>query len=83
MKENEGQTVAQTREHVKELIARSWKRLNHECFKLNHGSALPFKKACLNFARMIPLMYNYDDKQSLPVLREYVNFMLFNDTSSD
>ncbi|KAL3850833.1 hypothetical protein ACJIZ3_012715 [Penstemon smallii] len=83
-KENVGLSVEQAREHVNDMVASEWKRLNKECFfNLNHVvSASSFIKASLNLARMVPLMYSYDDNQRLPVLEEYVNFMFFNPETS-
>ncbi|KAL3839185.1 hypothetical protein ACJIZ3_023776 [Penstemon smallii] len=78
-KENVGLSIEQAREHVNDMVASEWKRLNKECFfNLNHvSSASSFIKASLNLARMVPLVYSYDENQRLPVL-EYVNFMFFN-----
>lgn len=60
------------RGHVLKMIATEWKRLNKECFE-----PWFYREACLNVARMVPLMYTYDEEdQSLPLLEEYVNFML-------
>ncbi|KAK4491966.1 hypothetical protein RD792_002750 [Penstemon davidsonii] len=83
-KENVGLSIEQAREHVNDMVASEWKSLNKECFlNLNHViSASSFTKASLNLARMVPLMYSYDDNQRLPVLEEYVNFMLFNQGTS-
>ncbi|EYU33923.1 hypothetical protein MIMGU_mgv11b022451mg [Erythranthe guttata] len=60
------------------MIASEWKLLNKECFDINQFSAeLSFyREACLNLARLVPLMYSYDDNQRLPVLEEYVDLML-------
>ena len=66
----------QTREHVADMIEREWKRLNKECFNLNNYSIRPIQEVSLNLARMVPLMYSYDDNQRLPVLAEYMNLML-------
>nr|BBO53755.1 putative nerolidol synthase [Scoparia dulcis] len=75
--------VEQAREKVEHLIATEWKNLNKACFGLNHNlGASSFKKACLNLARMVPLMYSYDDNQRLPILQEFVDFMLFSHASS-
>ncbi|KAL2244874.1 tricyclene synthase Oc15, chloroplastic [Sesamum indicum] len=82
MKDHPGVSVAQARERVVDVIASQWKSLNKECFRLNHSSASSFKKASLNLARIVPLMYDYDDNQRLPVLEEYVKFTLFNQTNT-
>ncbi|KAL2495297.1 S-(+)-linalool synthase [Forsythia ovata] len=81
MKENPGSTTEIAREHVVDMISSEWKCLNKECFRLNQNSSMSsFTKASLNLARMVPLMYSYDDNQQLPVLEEYVNSSLFHDT---
>ncbi|KAL0353200.1 UNVERIFIED_CONTAM: Tricyclene synthase Oc15, chloroplastic [Sesamum angustifolium] len=83
-KDHRGLSKAQARGHVIDTIASKWKSLNKECFcRLNHFSASPFKRAALNGARMVPLMYGYDDNQRLPVLEEYVKFTLFKQSTQD
>ncbi|KAL2475530.1 S-(+)-linalool synthase [Abeliophyllum distichum] len=80
MKDNPGSTIEIAREHVVDLISSEWKCLNKECFRLNQNSSISsFTKAALNLARMVPLMYSYDDNQGLPVLEEYINSTLFDD----
>ncbi|KAL7102990.1 hypothetical protein ACP275_08G152500 [Erythranthe tilingii] len=78
MRDNHGVSFKQAREHVINMIASEWKLLNKECFEINHYSpTLSFyREACLNLARMVPLMYSYDDNQRLPILEEYIDFML-------
>lgn len=74
MKENEGCSVQNAREHVMEMITNTWKQLNKECLSPNQFSP-SFTKACLNLARMIPTMYNYDENHSLPLIKDYINSM--------
>ncbi|KAK4399009.1 Tricyclene synthase Oc15, chloroplastic [Sesamum angolense] len=70
-KDHRGLSKAQARRHVIDTIASKWKSLNKECLcRLNHFSAAPFKRAALNGARMVPLMYGYDDNQRLLVLED-------------
>ncbi|KAL3522106.1 hypothetical protein ACH5RR_014940 [Cinchona calisaya] len=76
MKENEGISVDFARKQVLNLISDEWKRLNLECLRLNRFSA-SFQRASLNLARMVPLMYSYDDNQRLPDLEVYVKSMLY------
>ncbi|KAL2475528.1 S-(+)-linalool synthase [Abeliophyllum distichum] len=81
MKENPGSTIEIAQEHVVDMISSEWKSLNKECFRLNQNSSMSsFTKASLNLARMVPLMYSYDDNQRLPLLEEYINSSLFDDT---
>ncbi|KAL8512045.1 hypothetical protein ACS0TY_018486 [Phlomoides rotata] len=77
MQEHQDLTLKQTREHVMKMIRNEWKRLNKECFNLNNSaSESSFQEASLNLARMVSLMYSYDGNQRLPILEEYINFML-------
>ncbi|TKY66666.1 terpene synthase 13 [Spatholobus suberectus] len=59
-------TMRTARERVRSKISDAWKSLNQECLFGSHFH-LAFTKASLNLARMVQLMYSYDDKHSLPV----------------
>ncbi|KAI3718776.1 hypothetical protein L6452_19660 [Arctium lappa] len=74
MKENEDCSMQDAREHVMEMISDTWKQLNKECLFQNQFSTT-FTKACVNLARMVPIMYNYDENHSLPLLKDYINSM--------
>ncbi|XP_020238809.1 (3S,6E)-nerolidol synthase 1 isoform X2 [Cajanus cajan] len=68
-------TMRTARERVMSKICDAWKSLNQEClFGCNFHSA--FTKVSLNLARMVPLMYSYDDKHSLPGLEQQVKSLL-------
>ncbi|WMV48660.1 hypothetical protein MTR67_042045 [Solanum verrucosum] len=77
MKGQKNGSIELTREYVVKQIEDEWKQLNKKHFDLMNGSLGSFSKASLNLARMVPLMYNYDDKQSIHVLLEYINYMLY------
>ncbi|TMW83176.1 hypothetical protein EJD97_002621 [Solanum chilense] len=77
MKGQKNASIELAREYVVKLIEDEWKQLNKKHFNLMNGSLGSYSKASLNLARMVPLMYNYDDKQSLHVLQEYINTMLY------
>ncbi|KAL0408493.1 UNVERIFIED_CONTAM: Tricyclene synthase 0e23, chloroplastic [Sesamum radiatum] len=79
MKDEPNVSVKQARQHVVDMILNEWRNLNHECFRLNHFSASCFKRSSLNLARMVPLMYAYDENQRLPLLEEYIRNTLFDD----
>ncbi|XP_060199560.1 (3S,6E)-nerolidol synthase 1-like [Lycium barbarum] len=81
MKGHEDASTELAREHVAKLIEDEWKKLNKEHLRFMSRSSGSFSKASLNFARMVPLMYSYDDNQSLPALQEYINSMLYDDLS--
>ncbi|KAL7606621.1 hypothetical protein Lser_V15G16599 [Lactuca serriola] len=74
MRENEGCSLENAQGHVMSMISNTWKQLNKECLSPNKFSA-PFIQACLNLARMVPMMYNYDENHSLPLLKDYINSM--------
>ncbi|GJT76540.1 (3S,6E)-nerolidol synthase 1-like protein [Tanacetum coccineum] len=74
MKENADCSIQKAHEHVMEMISNTWKQLNAECLYSSHFSRT-FTKACLNLARMIPMMYDYDENHSLPFIKEYINSM--------
>lgn len=78
MEEHQGVSVETAREHVIKMISDEWKRLNRECLRLNRSSA-PIQKCALNLARMVPLMYDYDNHGSLPFLEQYIGTMLYDD----
>nr|BBE32339.1 linalool/nerolidol synthase [Chengiopanax sciadophylloides] len=74
MNEHQGITIDIARQHVTHMISEAWKCLNKECLLPNPFSAT-FTKAALNLARMVPLMYSYDDNHRLPVLEDYIKSM--------
>lgn len=83
MEEHRDPSIEQAREHVNQMVSNEWKQLNNEIFRLNQLPASSVSKACLNIARMAPLMYGYNDNQSLPSLKEYVKSILFDEIYLD
>ncbi|KAI3487659.1 hypothetical protein L1887_48357 [Cichorium endivia] len=81
LNQHQGCSTKIARRHVMNLISDAWKHLNKECLSPNPFSAT-FTKASNNIARMVPLMYNYDDNSSLPQLDDYIKAMLLDDSSS-
>ncbi|OWM91367.1 hypothetical protein CDL15_Pgr000311 [Punica granatum] len=75
MKENPSCSLEGARDHVKEMISDSWKSLNRECL-FPHQFPPYMAKASLNTARMIPLMYEYDENHRLPRIEEYMKSLL-------
>ncbi|XP_030519147.2 (3S,6E)-nerolidol synthase 1-like [Rhodamnia argentea] len=71
LRENHGCSHQSAREHVMELISKLWKQLNKECLSPCPFSA-PFHEACVNAAKMVSLMYNYEDKHGLGLLQEHM-----------
>ncbi|KAJ7968398.1 Linalool synthase [Quillaja saponaria] len=76
MMENQGCSSTRAREHVMSMISDAWKSLNQHCLIENQLDAT-FTKACLNVARMVPLLYTYDDQQCLPSLEAHVKSLLY------
>ncbi|KAI4979225.1 hypothetical protein ZWY2020_015978 [Hordeum vulgare] len=65
-------------EHMMDMIAGEWESLNREYFSRTKSTLPPsFIAASLNFARMVSVMYGYDNEQRLPVLEDYTRMLLF------
>nr|AER36088.1 nerolidol synthase [Actinidia chinensis]ANE83804.1 nerolidol synthase [synthetic construct] len=77
MKEHKGSSVDSAREEVIRMISEAWKCLNKECLSPNPFSE-SFRIGSLNMARMIPMMYSYDDNHNLPILEEHMKAMIYN-----
>ncbi|KAL3740487.1 hypothetical protein ACJRO7_021724 [Eucalyptus globulus] len=75
-REFQGSSEEAARDHVKKMISEAWKSLNKACL-YPQPFTKSFSKASLNTARMIPLMYNYDDSHSLPLLERHMKSLLF------
>nr|QWQ79586.1 TPS28 [Juglans sigillata] len=80
MKEHQDCSIKDAREKVVNMISDAWKRLNKECLSPNPFPAT-FTKASLNIARMVPLLYNYDENHGLPSLEEHVKSVLYESAS--
>ncbi|CAL9167758.1 unnamed protein product [Musa hybrid cultivar] len=76
MKENPQCSVESAREHVMQMICKAWEELNKESFSSSSFSQ-DFVTACLNTARMVKLMYSYNEEHKLPMLEECVTLLLF------
>nr|WNI01966.1 terpene synthase [Psidium guajava] len=74
LRENHGSLYQSARDHMMELISKSWKLLNEECLSPCPISA-PFREACVNAAKMVSLMYNYEDKHGLGLLQEHMKLL--------
>ncbi|XP_077223791.1 (3S,6E)-nerolidol synthase 1-like [Tasmannia lanceolata] len=62
-------------EEVENMISNAWKKLNEECLCSNQFSP-SFKEGSLNIARMVEVMYSYDQNQRLPALEQLINSLL-------
>ena len=80
MKEHHGSSVNEAREKVVNKIADAWKHLNKECLTPNTFPGR-FTKASLNLARLVPLLYSYDDNHCLPSLEAHMKSMLYESVS--
>nr|QCQ18308.1 putative sesquiterpene synthase [Cannabis sativa] len=79
MKRHKECSMGEAREQVIRMIKNEWERLNKECFSSKHFP-MCFRKGCLNAARMVPVMYDYDDHHRLPGLQNYINSLLSHQT---
>nr|AIC76501.1 terpene synthase [Prunus campanulata] len=76
LNEHQGCSIEDAQEITINLISKEWKRLNKELVSPN-PFPVAFTNASLNLARMVPLMYSYDQNQCLPSLKEYMRSMLY------
>ncbi|KAB1201253.1 (3S,6E)-nerolidol synthase 1 [Morella rubra] len=76
MKEHRGSSIKDAKDKVVDMISDAWKRLNKECLSPNPFPAT-FTKASLNLARIVPLLYSYDDNHGLPSLEEHMKSVLY------
>ncbi|KAM7486356.1 hypothetical protein LguiA_002365 [Lonicera macranthoides] len=68
MEEHQGSSVDVVRQEVIKKIMEAWRWLNKECLLPNPFSGT-FTKASLNLARMVPLMYSYDDLARIKIFQ--------------
>ncbi|KAK3014674.1 hypothetical protein RJ639_009987 [Escallonia herrerae] len=80
LEEQEGSSIESARQHITKMISETWKRLNKECLSPNPFSAT-FTRASVSLARMIPMMYGYDDNHRLPDLEEHIKSRLYDGPS--
>ncbi|KAG7964043.1 hypothetical protein I3843_09G148700 [Carya illinoinensis] len=80
MEEHQDCSIKEAREKVVNMISEAWRRLNKVCLSPNPFPA-SFTKASLNIARMVPLLYNYDENHGLPSLEEHVKLVLYESVS--
>ncbi|WCJ36996.1 (3S 6E)-nerolidol synthase 1 chloroplastic [Euphorbia peplus] len=76
MKENEGSSIDDARQHVMIKISETRKKLNWECLisENNHQFSKSFNKAALNLARLAP-NYMYESFDILPSLEHEEDIM--------
>uniref|UniRef100_A0ACD5TBY3 Uncharacterized protein n=1 Tax=Avena sativa TaxID=4498 RepID=A0ACD5TBY3_AVESA len=68
---------ADAEKHIRQMIASEWEELNRECLSnMRPTLSCRFANALLNSARMVGVMYSYDDEQRLPVLEDYTRMLL-------
>ncbi|KAM1796986.1 hypothetical protein ACFX11_037155 [Malus domestica] len=77
LQEHPGSSMEEAQENTVKMISKEWKNLNKELVSPNYPFPATFTNASLNLARMVPLMYNYDDNQHLPSLEVYMKSMLY------
>jgi hypothetical protein len=75
MNDNLGCSINAAREHTKKLISKSWEELNREYFFVKSFSPY-LAEASLNCARMVGVIYSYDEEQQLPMMNDYIQNLL-------
>ncbi|XP_031394968.1 (3S,6E)-nerolidol synthase 1-like isoform X2 [Punica granatum] len=75
MKENPSCSLKGARDHMKEMISDAWKSLNKE-FLFPDPFSPSLVRISLNTARMVPLMYDYDENHHLQRIEEYMKSVL-------
>ncbi|KAJ3685746.1 hypothetical protein LUZ61_014910 [Rhynchospora tenuis] len=76
MKDNPSCSLDAAKLHTNKLITKSWEDLNKEYF-FNKSFSPYFKEASLNCARMVSVMYSYNEEKKLPLLNDYIQILLF------
>lgn len=71
MNEHQGITTTEAKKHVFGLISNAWKQLNQECLSTSPFSS-SFKRAALNMARMVPMVYGKDENHSLKNIETFM-----------
>lgn len=75
LQEHQGSSVEEAQVHVTQMATNKWKHLYKEYLASNPFS-MSFKKASIDAARMVHLMYNYHDNLNLPSLEDYIQYSL-------
>ncbi|KAJ0968573.1 hypothetical protein J5N97_025490 [Dioscorea zingiberensis] len=75
MKEHPQCSAKEAHDHVILMISRAWETLNKESFSQT-SFPQPLVRASLNLARMVRVMYSYDDDHHLPMLDDHVFSLL-------
>ncbi|KAM0934676.1 putative S-linalool synthase [Dioscorea sansibarensis] len=76
MKEHQECTAKEAHDHVMLMISRTWEALNKESFT-QRSFPKPLINATLNLARMVRIMYSYnEDNHRLPMLDDYIFSLL-------
>ncbi|KAH7668423.1 (3S)-linalool synthase protein [Dioscorea alata] len=76
MKEHQECTAKEAQDQVMVMISRTWEALNKESFTQS-SFPQPLINATLNLARMVRVMYSYnDDNHHLPMLDDYIFSLL-------
>ncbi|KAH9623278.1 hypothetical protein KSS87_022240 [Heliosperma pusillum] len=81
MKEHKGSSTESAQEHVYTMISDAWKSLNETCQSSSPISAY-FKEAVLNSARMIPVMYTYDESRRLSSLEKHMKSLIISEQTT-
>ncbi|XP_021850089.1 (3S,6E)-nerolidol synthase 1 isoform X2 [Spinacia oleracea] len=77
MNQHKDSSAESAQEYVLWMISDAWKSLNKECLSHSPFSA-EFKAAFLNLARMVPIMYSYDDNHRFTSFEKHMKSVLHN-----
>ncbi|CAN0854938.1 Probable terpene synthase 13 [Linum grandiflorum] len=81
MKEHPESTLQDTKKRVMEMIEDTWKQFNDECISPTTTFPSVFTKASHNCAKMVPLIYGFEDKgdnhEHILSLDDHIKSMLF------
>ncbi|CAA0842646.1 S-(+)-linalool synthase- chloroplastic [Striga hermonthica] len=74
--EEHGHSLESAREHVMAMVSCTWENLNKKSLCSVSPFSLSFRKACLNAARMVPMVYAHDKNLRIPVVEHLIKSLL-------
>nr|QWB49554.1 terpene synthase 23 [Aquilaria sinensis] len=69
--------AAKAMDEAMRRVSEAWKRLNRENLSPSPFSSSPFSRGSLNLARLVPLLYSFSERRSLPLLEEFINCVIY------
>ncbi|GER31269.1 linalool synthase [Striga asiatica] len=74
--EEHDHSLESAREHVMAMVSCTWENLNKKSLCSISPFSLSFRKACLNAARMVPMVYAHDKNLRIPVVEHLIKALL-------